>query len=60
MINLLNLIKDGLIRLINYNYIFMKNSIKIYFQGGLGNQLFQFSTSYLLAKKKKNLNLFKY
>ena len=31
----------------------MKNSIKIYFQGGLGNQLFQFSTSYLLAKKKK-------
>ena len=48
--------KDGLIRLINYNYIFMKNSIKIYFQGGLDNQLFQFSTSYLLAKKKKYLN----
>ena len=31
----------------------MKNSLKIYFQGGLGNQLFQFSIGYLLAKKRK-------
>lgn len=34
----------------------MKNSLIIYLQGGIGNQLFQFSLGYILSKKNK-LNL---
>ena len=29
----------------------MKNTLIIYFQGGIGNQLFQFSIGYILSKK---------
>ena len=29
----------------------MKNTLAIYFQGGIGNQLFQFSIGYILSKK---------
>lgn len=31
----------------------MKKKLSVYFQGGLGNQLFQMSLAYLLAKKEK-------
>lgn len=34
----------------------MKNNLTIYLQGGIGNQLFQFSIGYILCKKNK-LNL---